>query len=79
MTKFDYDHLCDLLYTTLPDNFKKELNRLGLPETRLGSLLKRFESEQRQRMKEIEIEQHNLLEDKEEASARLAAVSKLLS
>ena len=29
MTKhtFDYDHLCDLLYTINPADFKKELNR----------------------------------------------------
>ena len=59
MTKhtFSYDHLCDLLYFTNPADFEKELNRLGLPEKKLRSLLKRHAREQRKRIKEIEVEQ----------------------
>ena len=82
MTKqfdFNYDHLCDLLYTILPADFKTELARLNLPEQKLRSLLKRHAHAQRQRIKEIEVEVQALRIDKDEAAAHLAAVSELLT
>ena len=80
MTKhtFDYDHLCDLLHAILPAELKTEMERLNLPEKKLRSLLKRYARDQRQRIAEIEIEVHDLLEDKDDAAERLQAVIEML-
>ena len=75
---YDYDHLCDLLYTVKPADFKTELARLKLPENKLRQLLKRHAHEQRKRIEEIEIEERELLEDKDDAAEHLAAVRELL-
>ena len=81
MTKhtFDYERLCDILYLTNPADFKKELERLNLPKKKLRSLLTRHAQEQRDRLKEIEVESQELAADRDQASAHLAAVSVLLS
>ena len=81
MTKhtFDYDHLCDLLYTILPADFQKELSRLKLPEKKLRPLLKRHAREQRDRLLEIAVEQGELSKDKNVATLHLSAVLDLLS
>ena len=81
MTKhtFAYEHLCDLLYTVEPADFKAELDRLKLRAPKLRALLKRHARELRQRLEEIEVETKELAADKKQAEAHLAAVIKFLT
>ena len=68
----------DILYTALPDNYKAELDELGLTEQYLNALLQMFAAEFKRGIAAIDVEIEDLMQDKDDLIEFLAGVKKLL-